>query len=392
MDSIAECCICGNLLTDPVTLIETQMTYDFHCISEWLKNGQRKCPASNKILTKGKIWALPASDVIRRLIAVVGGKIVRRGNERVLLNPKPIVIPPDPNEVLKLDTENLVRRMTADLLNLELQVQGCRTLLITAINTNGQIIAGAAGAIEAVVNAMKAHPNSETCHGYGCWALTNMIHYMDNNIRAGAAGAIEAVVNAMVIYPYRKNVQYYGCEFLGKIAANVNNNIRVGTAGAVEVVVKAMNGHPGYMEFQHIGCCALVNITKNENNRVCAVNMGAIESVVYAMKERITVESVQGQGCHALFNMIKLTEIQVQETFVKVIKAVVMAMKTWPDNQGVQVFGCVILNNISWISDALRTYARNADAVPIIKAALLRFPSIYLDENAQMVLKKLEKV
>jgi hypothetical protein len=71
---------------------------------------------------------------------------------------------------------------------------------MTANADNNQVKAGSAGAIEAAVAAMRAHPTSAAVQDWACVALVGMNRMTandDNRVKAGSAGAIEAVVAAM---------------------------------------------------------------------------------------------------------------------------------------------------------------------------------------------------
>jgi len=130
--------------------------------------------------------------------------------------------------------------------------------------------AAEAGAIEAVVEAMRAHPQAadmqeRTCRKnvpyLGCMLLTAVCGGDDAagracKQRAAEAGAIEAVVEAMRAHPQAADMQEDGCKALltvcggGASAAARARRQRAAQAGGRTVVVGAMQAHPGNRDVQ----------------------------------------------------------------------------------------------------------------------------------------------
>jgi len=75
------------------------------------------------------------------------------------------------------------------------------------------------------------------CHELCCMTLGND----ENRTRAAAAGAVEAVVAAMRAHPRSEGVQHRACDALGHMTfRNADNQTRAGNAGALIAVVAAM--------------------------------------------------------------------------------------------------------------------------------------------------------
>ena len=71
-----------------------------------------------------------------------------------------------------------------------------------------QVAIAAAGGIEAVVAAMRAHAGSAVVQEYARWALCNLaFNNADNQFAIAAAGGIEAVVAAMRAHAGSAGVQ-----------------------------------------------------------------------------------------------------------------------------------------------------------------------------------------
>ena len=117
----------------------------------------------------------------------------------------------------------------------------------------------AAGAIEAVVAVMRAHAREAGVQRTGFIVLARMCYgdyHGDNTLavaacrqQAVAAGAIEAVVEAMRAHPQVVSVQVHGCGALANIcyrnddAAVAARGQQVAAAGAIEAAVAAMQAH-----------------------------------------------------------------------------------------------------------------------------------------------------
>jgi hypothetical protein len=103
------------------------------------------------------------------------------------------------------------------------QGSGCYALgwLVESHPAN-QAAAVAAGGIEAVVAAMRAHPGAEVAQYQGCDALAYLVCYHPtataahpaNQTAVAAAGGIEAVVKALRAHPGSEKVQEMGCDAL----------------------------------------------------------------------------------------------------------------------------------------------------------------------------------
>ena len=160
-----------------------------------------------------------------------------------------------------------------------------------------RVAAGEAGAIEAVVAAMRAHGSNAEVQKQGCWALENMACDAENKVKAGSAGAIEVVVAAMRAHASNAGVQQRGCGALMNMTFNDENKVKAGSAGAIESVVAAMRAHGSNAGVQQRGCWALKNMTcKNAENKVKAGSAGAIEAVVAAMRAHDSNAGVQKNG------------------------------------------------------------------------------------------------
>ena len=158
------------------------------------------------------------------------------------------------------------------------QEHGCRALVNVCMeDTDSPAVAWArmqraaqAGAIEAALNAMRAHPQAGSLQRWACWALAKVCDGDDaaglaRSQRAAEAGAIEAVVDAMRAHPQDEDVQMESCGALTRLcgggdAAGQARSQRAAEAGAIEEVLVAMRAHPQVVLVQAKGCDALLKV------------------------------------------------------------------------------------------------------------------------------------
>jgi hypothetical protein len=180
--------------------------------------------------------------------------------------------------------------------------QACIALKALCKNEADQQIAVDAGAIDAVLAAMRAH-----CHRHGdvsfqaCGALYALWRNKSYQQIAGDAGAIDAVLVAMRAHPGNEIVQDAACWALWSMTSNHEENAaKAGTAGASEIVVAAMQAHPGNAPVQVSACAALVGFTGVASNLVNARAAGAVEAVLAAMQAQPGNSHVQRYGRQVL--------------------------------------------------------------------------------------------
>jgi hypothetical protein len=152
--------------------------------------------------------------------------------------------------------------------------------------------AGNAGAIEAVVAAMRAHADSARLQVIACMVLCAHVcptcvlgaPCEVNILRARNAGALEAAVAALRRHTDRK-VQISVCSLLQILPYSSEESRTIAaSAGAIEAVVEAMRVHPKSGQMQLHAYQALYAITiDNAENISRARNEGAMELVEAAL-------------------------------------------------------------------------------------------------------------
>ena len=307
---------------------------------------------------------------------------------------------------------SLVAHMRGNLGDEALQTRACRQLR-PGNNAEMQAVAAAAGALEVVVAAMIAHPQSEQVLCEALWALHGMIGdgnedavNAEKQIRAGflgsglgeykplrhmtgssteihtlagAAGAVEAAVAAMLAHPLSDGVQRAACAALYRMTCgNAGNQTRAGNADAVEAVVAAMLAHPRSVRVQQVACVAVsVMSGGNAQIRTRARNAGAVEAVVAAMRAHPRSEELQRLACTALARTAGCyPEDRTSAEHGDAVEAVVEAMSAHPRSRELQRCACLALGAVTRCggSHERRECAGNAGALEVLVAAMLAYP------------------
>ena len=182
-----------------------------------------------------------------------------------------------------------------------------------------------AGALHAIVAAMRALVDSSAAQETCCLAIGNIVAGVDEagvarKHRAAEAGCLEALSNAMQAHLEASAVQEYGCFALGNIcyaadSAGLGRKQRAADACAVSAIVRAMRKHSGDAAVAEYGAFALGNICRavggresgtDEDGRArkeSAVDAGALGVLVNAMRFHAKESGVQEWGARALSNI-----------------------------------------------------------------------------------------
>eukprot|EP00964_Phaeocystis_antarctica_P026837 scaffold15104_cov59-Phaeocystis_antarctica.AAC.1 len=187
-----------------------------------------------------------------------------------------------------------------------------------------------AGMIEAVVEAMQAHPQVAGVQDMACDTLIRLCRE-DAEVgkarrqRAAEAGAIEAVVDAMRAHLIEggaeeddersASFQHDCCWSLRLMcdfddAAALARKQKAAVAHAIEAVVEAMRAHPHAVNLQKEGCLALTYICDGpgptgQSRKQRAVDAEVLEVVVVAMQLNEDEEDVQEPGLAALLSICR---------------------------------------------------------------------------------------
>eukprot|EP00964_Phaeocystis_antarctica_P024436 scaffold13678_cov64-Phaeocystis_antarctica.AAC.7 len=208
----------------------------------------------------------PLVGRVRALEGVETEEGGRRQRQRV--GPAPHDAPPSEDAIAEMGLTEAVAALRAHMAVARVAEKACERLATLSLPVRAEPAAAAAGAIEAVVEAMQAHPQCSTVLSQVLSVLHSVCLGADaagraRAQRAAGAGGIEEVVAAMRAHAQDRSLQALGVMALialckGDDAAGRARKQRASVAGALEAVVEAMRAHPRRM--QDFGCEALLSV------------------------------------------------------------------------------------------------------------------------------------
>jgi len=142
----------------------------------------------------------------------------------------------------------LVAAMRGYLQNVHVQGEACAALRIMLMNRSQEdkLVAWKAGVIEVVVAAARGYVDNEPIQARACGVLDSVVNDDTERARAGAAGAVEVVVEASLQHAGSVDVQLLAYSGLAKmIYGSAANQTRAVEAGILDAAVAAMRAHPG---------------------------------------------------------------------------------------------------------------------------------------------------
>lgn len=185
--------------------------------------------------------------------------------------------------------------------------------------------AAEAGALNAIVIAMRIHIDAPSIQELCCLAIGNIVAGVDESgvarkQLAADAGCLEALANAIQAHVDASSVQEYGAFALGNIcyAADqdgLKRKQRAADACAVSALIRGMRAHSGEAAVAEYGCFALGNICRavggkdggtdesGRERKAAAVDAGALGVIVNAMRFHSKESGVQEWGARALSNI-----------------------------------------------------------------------------------------
>jgi hypothetical protein len=180
------------------------------------------------------------------------------------VGPAPHDAPPSDAAVQQMGPVEAVAALREHVADARVAEKACWRLWILSLVDGNEQADAEEGAIEAVVEALRAHPQVTGVQVHGCLALDNMCQGNDaarwaRKQRAADAGAIEAVVEAMRAHPQVAHVQQCGCTALGNVCPGGDEEEalarwrRASQAGGRAATAAAMRAHPSNTELQRLG-------------------------------------------------------------------------------------------------------------------------------------------
>ena len=307
--------------------------------------------------------------------------------------------PPSDAEVLAMHVAAVVEALQMHALSSHFVAVALQRLIeLCEVENEQRQSAAEAGAIKAVVAALRSHLQVASVQKWGCGALLNMCTGNDAEALArkklaAAEHAIEAVLAALGSHLQVAHVQDWGCRALCSICHGTDADVieRKQSAlekGAVKAIVTALCSHRRVTDVQFWGCRALGSICRGTDagapeRKQSAPEEGAIQAVVAALRTHPLDANVQRGGCGVLLHMCGGTDspASTREELVSAgaIKAVATALRSHPQVAQVQEWGCRVMITACEGRDAAAP-ARKPQAiaegmVALVAVALREYPA-----------------
>ena len=223
----------------------------------------------------------------------------------------------------------------------------------------------AAMGLAEVVAALRTHVAVARVVEMACSRLNSLCRTEGSTHAAAEAGAIEAVVEALRAHPQEgigKHIAVRGIAVLHSLclsddAAGRARKQRAAGAGALEAVVASLRAHVQVSDVQHLGCMALITVCEGDDaagraRKQRASAAGALEVVVEAMQAHPQEAEVQADGCEALLCVCgrgasAAARARRQRAAQAGGRTVAdAAREAHPDDDAVQEFAALVLNTL----------------------------------------------
>lgn len=162
------------------------------------------------------------------------------------------------------------------------------------------------GAAIALVEGISLHwaDADAQCAALACMrSLATMSVGADNSAELVEAGAIEAAVGALGAHPHRADVQEQAFRTLLRLVLDGTNSLRITLAGGIEQVVAGMGRHQENPRVQEHGCWLLRNLAAEPKNQSAIARADGVRCVVAALVAHRATVSVLKAGCQATWSL-----------------------------------------------------------------------------------------
>lgn len=200
---------------------------------------------------------------------------------------------------------------------------------------------GQAGAVEAVVGAVRGHENSVWVIEFALRALSALTWEPANREAIGACGGLEVVIAAMGRHANMPTVQADGATLLANSAfGHEQNKVLLANSFALDAIVTAMRGFTQDATMQKHGCLAIRNLTWGlERNKEIAGVKGGVNAVIDALDAHAGDPSVVEQATAALCIMVEKVVCNIERMLNSSdwIAVLLGTLQGCPDTEAVQV-------------------------------------------------------
>jgi hypothetical protein len=201
----------------------------------------------------------------------------------------------------------------------------------------------------------------------------------EHAVKAFDAGAVAAVITAMRSYAASEQVQHRCCSVLTNIflamtrladdAAIDEICASFVDAGAIELVVAAMRRHKQLARMQREGCIVLANFATSvyATQRLCDAGVGEL---LLDLLRSSREASVLEMACGALGNFVRTPVTCARAGRRGAVEAVLNIMGAWQSHLDIQRYGCKALAGLMEGSATNVAAAHRAGAAAAMQAAL----------------------
>jgi hypothetical protein len=243
--------------------------------------------------------------------------------------------------------EALVAAMRVHAFNAVVQEQGSFALYSFLDNELAyEMRVTHAGGVEVLVAALHTHLLSEPVLVGALFALRLVVRDDDSAVLVSHTSAAESVVAAMQAFPANDQIQARGSLILNNIAvASVAATTAAVRAGACEICIAALSAHSGKSMVVHAVCMALGQFCTVHDTlkRIHAAH--GVSMMLAVLRTHAADGGVCGAAAFCLGNLAALTLSQADS--VAAAQAVMQTMRMHAADDTVQHFGCVTLRNVS---------------------------------------------
>jgi hypothetical protein len=271
----------------------------------------------------------------------------------------------------------LVAAMTAHARSVTLQVAACTSLMRISEAGNAARASGAtAGAIEAVLATLHAHPGAADVQEKGCVALARLVESSPTNKARAGAAAVTTVLAAARAHPKQHEVVENAFMAASLLVGDDTVARGVPMDATLQAVVAAVKAQPASPGVQQYGAVVFATLTWNNTPaKTAAGAAGGVEALIAALRAHGRERRYATQHCMQALGIVLGLDANVARA-VKggAVDAVNTAIKSHPAVPDIQADGFKSLLALCAVADA-RTQAMRGGAPALAAAAVAAFPA-----------------
>ena len=227
-----------------------------------------------------------------------------------------------------------------------LQEEYCSILRFLALNMDNQQTLFEAGAISAVLQAMRAHIDKESVLVGSLQALRNLAVSEYTKPAMMQASVLPLLEQDMSRFPSSSRVQEQGLSVLRNLTTDEGIRDAIVTQNVLDSVLNAVTTHAQDAVLQARGCATLRNLFLHAANRSLKGGQ-SLPLILKALDAHHDVVGVQIEGLGALWNLSIDSAYQLQLGQQRGIRKAFGGMKRHATEASVQEQACGMLSNLA---------------------------------------------